>query len=564
MAFPNLPYKGNQIPNQPFSYPEVPATFDRLFGARVPNIQLDPNPSDIIPVPPFANQWIRPEDWLPMPTVTDTEEKFVGLFAVYNSPENYLAIQCSGDYTVDWGDGSTENFNSGDKAQHSYDWATVSEATLTTRGYKQVLVTVTANGESNLTALSLAVRHDNVSGDYSSTPWLDVLMSLPNAGTSDSIILDGTYHIPSETSLQNVERVQIINSGAATDFYGLMYYGSSLQEFVLGKSVVEDVNNMFSNCYNLKTVKFKNLTTLDFVYDAVQSSPYYRSSNLNLYLENISEVTDLSYYFKSMDILGNVFINGMPDLVDMSNIFDSCEYLESAFISNVPLVTSMSEAFEYCYSLKNVVIGNCPALEDIAYMFYDCEWLESVEFGSTPSLQYTYGMFEYCYSLLEAPTLDMTYVEDTESMFYDCQAIRKIPNYSTPALTNAYTMFAYCYSLEKGPELNLEGVTDLSSLYSECVALAEVPSYDIADCSDLTDAFSDCSVLQSVPLTNISTDLYLSYCLLGRDAIVDVFNGLSTITPGEYFINIENNYGVDDLSEGDVAIATDKGWTVYY
>jgi len=44
MSLPNKPYIGDQTPNQPFSSPEVPATFDRLFGALVPNIQLDPEP----------------------------------------------------------------------------------------------------------------------------------------------------------------------------------------------------------------------------------------------------------------------------------------------------------------------------------------------------------------------------------------------------------------------------------------------------------------------------------------------------------------------------------------
>lgn len=234
MTFPNLPSRSSQIPNQPFNYPETPATFDRLFGTLVPNIQLDPNPSDIAPTPSFSNQWVRPADWLPMPTLSNTEEKFVGLFAIYDAPENYVAVQCSGDYTVNWGDGTTGNFFSGDKAQHSYSWSSTPESTLTTRGYRQVLVTVTAQGESSITAFSLAVRHDNASGIYATSPWLDLLMSFPNAGTSDSIILDGTLHNPNESTLQNVERVQILNSGGATDLSSLMYYGNSLQEFVLG------------------------------------------------------------------------------------------------------------------------------------------------------------------------------------------------------------------------------------------------------------------------------------------------------------------------------------------
>lgn len=40
MVIPNRPYIGNDIPNNPFNYPRTPATFDRLLGSLVPNIQL--------------------------------------------------------------------------------------------------------------------------------------------------------------------------------------------------------------------------------------------------------------------------------------------------------------------------------------------------------------------------------------------------------------------------------------------------------------------------------------------------------------------------------------------
>lgn len=54
-----------------------------------------------------SNVWVRPTDWLTMPIVGSTEEKFVGLFAVYDLPENFIALQFEGNYTVDWGDGTS-------------------------------------------------------------------------------------------------------------------------------------------------------------------------------------------------------------------------------------------------------------------------------------------------------------------------------------------------------------------------------------------------------------------------------------------------------------------------
>jgi len=95
--------------------------------------------------------WTRPADWLTMPT-PGTQE-FVGLLAITDDTVNYLALQFAGNYTVDWGDGVTENVATGVKAQHQYTYSAISSSTLSTRGYKQVLVRVTPQSGQNLTII---------------------------------------------------------------------------------------------------------------------------------------------------------------------------------------------------------------------------------------------------------------------------------------------------------------------------------------------------------------------------------------------------------------------------
>ena len=55
--------------------------------------------------------WVRPSDWLPLPSVSDSEQKFVGLHAIFEDA-NFVALRCQAAYTVDWGDGVVENFTS--------------------------------------------------------------------------------------------------------------------------------------------------------------------------------------------------------------------------------------------------------------------------------------------------------------------------------------------------------------------------------------------------------------------------------------------------------------------
>ena len=94
-----------------------------------------------------SKEWQRPADWLPMPTnITATDQIFVGLHAVIENSDNYCAFlftTSAGQYRVDWGDGNVTLHNSGTIAQYQYNYASVSNSTLSSRGYKQVMIKVT-------------------------------------------------------------------------------------------------------------------------------------------------------------------------------------------------------------------------------------------------------------------------------------------------------------------------------------------------------------------------------------------------------------------------------------
>ena len=103
--------------------------------------------SFILPQIGVSNEWQRPTDWLPMPTnITETDQIFVGLHAVIENSDNYCAFSfttSAGQYRVDWGDGNVTLYNSGTIAQYQYNYASVSNSTLSSRGYKQVIIKVT-------------------------------------------------------------------------------------------------------------------------------------------------------------------------------------------------------------------------------------------------------------------------------------------------------------------------------------------------------------------------------------------------------------------------------------
>ena len=70
--------------------------------------------------PPAPEPWVRPSDWLALPTVADGDEIFVGLHAIFPDA-NFVAFTVAGDYEVDWGDGTSNTYSSGATAEHEYD-----------------------------------------------------------------------------------------------------------------------------------------------------------------------------------------------------------------------------------------------------------------------------------------------------------------------------------------------------------------------------------------------------------------------------------------------------------
>jgi len=72
--------------------------------------------------------------------------------------------------------------------------------------------------------------------------------------------------------------------------------------------------------------------------------------------------------------------------------------------------------------------------------------------------------------------------------------------------------------------------------------------------------FYYCYSLSTGTLSGTSATISYSNCRLSRQALVDIFNGLATVT-GQT-ITITSNWGAAELTEADRAIATDKGWTI--
>ena len=270
--------------------------------------------------------WVRPVDWLAIPELSSSEQKFVGLHAIHPD-SNFLAFTAAGAYTVDWGDGSSpQNFASGATALHTYDFTNVAfDGTLTTPGYKQAIVTITPQGGQNLTSINLNVKHTQTGLQAYAGGWLDITVAGP---LLTSFTASGTT-VPQ--SLVQRARVQ---TAALTSAAGMFNGCSGLVTASLTNTgtVLVTLSNMFTGCPSLTTV--------------------------NLNLTNAGAATNMSSMFNACTALTTVPLFDTAAVTTFTNMFNGCSSLTTVPLFNTAAVTNFSSMFTSCYSLTSSDLVN--------------------------------------------------------------------------------------------------------------------------------------------------------------------------------------------------------------
>ena len=533
-----------------------------------------------------ASNWVRPTDWLALPTVLETDQKFVGLHAVYPDA-NFVALTAAGDYTVDWGDGTVENFSANAVAQHEYNYSTfdTGNTTLTSRGYKQVIVVVTPQAGQNLTFLNLHQRHSSLSVQYSSG-FLDI--ALASEFLTDLRI--GVATLGSTTQnirFADLEQVNIVRSDLRT-LETLFYLCVSLQSIVdiaTSTKTASTLNVTFTDAGDLVTATGHNLRNGDTVIvssltsttgiavdnryfvisastDTFQLSATYGGSPVALTTDGSGTFvagTSMSGMFGSCYSLASVPLFNTASVTNMSSMFNGCYILTSVPLFNTASVTNMSSMFITCYSLASVPLFNTTSVTNMSNMFNNCSSLASVPLFNTASVTNMSNMFNACRSLITIPLLNAASVTNMSGMFGNCFSLASVPLFNTASVTNMSSMFITCYSLASVPLFNTTSVTNMSNMFNNCSSLASVPLFNTTSVTvtNIGGMFGNCSSLTRIEAKEFKYSFSVANCKLSATALNEIYTNLPTVT-GQT-ITVTGNYGT---ASDDPTIATAKGWTV--
>lgn len=319
-----------------------------------------------LPLSAPSGDWTRPSDWLPMPTgITSANQTFVGLHAIFPEGQNYCAFRfttSAGQYQVDWGDGTIDLVDSNVNAEHDYNYSTydTGNTTLSSRGYKQAIITVTAVS-GNLLTCNFQQRFvtSPVQNQPYSSGFLDCILSMPNASSGASIAFGGTT-----VAHRRVERFNLLSIGGCTSMQSMFSSCTSLQSVPLFNTAnVTSMGSMFLGCYSLQTV------------------PLFDTSN----------VTIMQLMLQNCSLIQSVPLFNTANVSNMFQMFFSCISLQTVPLFDTTNVTTMSSMFGSCLSLQSVPLFNTINVTSMATMFNNCNSLKSIPPLSTSAITTTTG-----------------------------------------------------------------------------------------------------------------------------------------------------------------------------
>ena len=137
----------------------------------------------------------------------------------------------------------------------------------------------------------------------------------------------------------------------------------------------------------------------------------------------------------------------------------------------------------------------------------------------------------------------------------------------TTEVSNADNMFQSSRSITEIPELNLQKSKSYKNIFDNCSSLISVDKIIINDNGQFDSAFINCGNLQTIIFEGlIGNDIDLHWSInLSHESLISIINCLkdySEDTSGTVHTLTIGDTNQAKLTSEEIAIATEKGWTV--
>lgn len=239
--------------------------------------------------------------------------------------------------------------------------------------------------------------------------------------------------------------------------------------------------------------------------------------------------------------------------------------------------TSLLNMFTNWAKLASLDMSGLDAtdVQNITNIFSGCSLLHSIVFPSSgfPSAIGASGAFQSCgLTSIQMKDLKLNSVQNISNIFFGCSNLRAVDFTDTDlsGVTNMSGAFRSCNSITAIDlsGTNLNSVKTISNMCNFCPGLVtiDLSNVDFSAVTSVSAAFTRCDNLENI-ITNENTvfpsvsmlDTFSSCPKLSVQSVRNIFNALPTVTGMTIKLHATT---YNRLSADDIAIATDKGWTV--
>lgn len=523
--------------------------------------------------------WERPTQWRSGPAVNIGDQKIVITNAVYDTDNNFAAFTCTGNFNVDWGDGSASvNYASLNTASKNYDKTTYSGLTSDVfRGYKTLNIVITPQAGATFSGqINFALKHPQ-SGlqSYYSSGYLEIIMSAPFA-TGGLVTSDTTFNNRSAARLLEhfrwIGTANLSGGAVAAAFIGCNNL-KIISEFPSTRNCT-DFQSLFHSCHNLEYIppsicETQNGTNLAFM--------FYLCSRLKRVpgTLNTSKAITLTQLFQDCQNLKRIprLDTSKVTSTSLAGLFSGCRTLEEIPGEvNAISATSLNSVFFGCDNLRYLpAIINTSNITNFASMFSQTRALQTVPYFDTTkgtdfnNMFNTSGIREF--DPQWGNTFNMPNAINTSNMFRFDRTLERVPNtFNTGAtLTTANAMFYECYALTNCPNINLSGAANLTELFYNCRAIKEIPNINLRTntAGTYTNTFFQNWNLSQCGMSGFTgANVSFASCSLGATALNQIYTNLGVVGASganARTITVSGNWGT---ANDTPSIATNKGWAV--
>lgn len=378
----------------------------------------------------------------------------------------------------------------------------------------------------------------------------------------DGVLKSVNYMLSNCASLEELpENIEHLNVSAVTSFTNMLLACRRLKSVILNAWDVQSattIAGMAAECYSLEYADLSGwnvsaVTTATGVFD-------YCMSLQKLIIDgwHLDNVTSLANFhrenrcLKQSDLLTHV---NFETVTTFSYLYSLCNSLTEVSIDNQSednVLTSINFMFSGCYSLKRIHMPDMHFTQPITMdsTFANCHSLEDLDIGGwkIDALKAIGGFFSNCYALKEIDLTDwaitdgdLTAKNTVNSLFAGLRSCRTIKAPINVVMTNG--SMSYMFDNVNASYIDISGM-DLTS--SSNVFMPNAAG------SDLQDFYPPYLPALSLSLHNNN--------MLSHDSLVRILNRLPTLTSVKTITL--GNTNKNKLTPEEIAIATNKGWTV--